>query len=79
METTDRFPPGLGNLAENARFPHSHSPLHSFFGEENDKNTAEGPLQNPVSVAMPWWPVLRCRSMAGFEVSTEDAMIIVSR
>ena len=25
METTERFPPRLGNLAQNARFPHSHS------------------------------------------------------
>jgi hypothetical protein len=26
----------------------------------------------PVSVVYPWWPVLRCRLMAGFEVSPED-------
>ena len=25
MEITERFPQPLGNLAENARFPHSHS------------------------------------------------------
>jgi hypothetical protein len=25
METKKRFPQGLGNLAQNARFPHSHS------------------------------------------------------
>ena len=25
METTTRFPQGFGNLAKNARFPHSHS------------------------------------------------------
>jgi hypothetical protein len=25
METTKRFPQGFGNLAKNARFPHSHS------------------------------------------------------
>ncbi|MCR4341182.1 MAG: hypothetical protein NUW01_14995, partial [Gemmatimonadaceae bacterium] len=27
METQERFPQGLGNLAENARFPHSHEPI----------------------------------------------------
>ena len=26
MEITKRFPQPLGNLAQNARFPHSHSP-----------------------------------------------------
>ena len=26
MEITERFPQPLGNLAQNARFPHSHSP-----------------------------------------------------
>ena len=24
-----------------------------------------------VSAATPWWPVLKCRSVAGFELSTE--------
>jgi len=27
METQERFPQGLGNLAQNARFPHSHKPI----------------------------------------------------
>jgi hypothetical protein len=27
METQKRFPQGLGNLAQNARFPHSHKPI----------------------------------------------------
>ena len=27
MEITNRFPHRLGNLAQNARFPHSHKPL----------------------------------------------------
>lgn len=27
METQDRFPQGLGNLATNAGFPHSHKPM----------------------------------------------------
>ena len=26
VETTQRFPPRLGNLAQSARFPHSHEP-----------------------------------------------------
>jgi hypothetical protein len=35
MEITERFPQDLGNLAQNARFPHSHKPF--FFGSE-EKN-----------------------------------------
>jgi len=27
METGERFPQGLGNLAQDARFPHSHKPI----------------------------------------------------
>ena len=27
METTERFPPRLGNLAQTARFPHFHKPI----------------------------------------------------
>jgi hypothetical protein len=27
METQERFPQGLGNLAQHARFPHSHKPI----------------------------------------------------
>lgn len=27
MEITERFPQPLGNLAQNARFPHSHRPI----------------------------------------------------
>ena len=34
MEITKRFPQQLGNLAQNARFPHSHSRLSDV-----DKNT----------------------------------------
>jgi hypothetical protein len=37
METQKRFPQGLGNLAQNARFPHSHTdPL--FLRKETTKN-----------------------------------------
>jgi hypothetical protein len=34
MEITERFPQPLGNLAQNARFPHSHSRL-SYFDQKN--------------------------------------------
>jgi hypothetical protein len=27
VESTNRFPQGLGNLAQNARFPHFHKPI----------------------------------------------------
>jgi hypothetical protein len=27
VDTTDRCPPRLGNLAQTARFPHSHKPI----------------------------------------------------
>jgi hypothetical protein len=32
METPNRFPQGVGNLAKNARFPHSHS--QDLLGQE---------------------------------------------
>jgi hypothetical protein len=37
METTKRFPQRLGNLAQNARFPHFHKP--SSFFSSNKKET----------------------------------------
>src|SRR5713226_1468379 len=37
METQKRFPQRLGNLAQNARFPHSHS-RSSFLRKEKTKN-----------------------------------------
>jgi hypothetical protein len=37
MEITKRFPQDLGNLAQNARFPHSHKPSLSLSGEKNVK------------------------------------------
>src|SRR5437762_1033060 len=40
METTKRVPQGLGNLAQNARFPHSHSQL-SIDETENTKPRTE--------------------------------------
>jgi hypothetical protein len=37
METKKRFPQGRGNLAQNARFPHSHTD-HLFLRKETTKN-----------------------------------------
>jgi hypothetical protein len=37
MEITERFPQALGNLAENARFPHSHKPILQASDEKNVK------------------------------------------
>jgi hypothetical protein len=31
MEIKKRFPQELGNLAQNARFPHSHKPIPLYF------------------------------------------------
>jgi hypothetical protein len=40
MEITNRFPQPLGNLAQNARFPHSHKPIpFSFTREERMPNS----------------------------------------
>jgi hypothetical protein len=35
MEITERFPQELGNLAENARFPHSHKPILQMSDEKD--------------------------------------------
>jgi hypothetical protein len=35
MEITERFPQELGNLPQNARFPHSHKPIHLVSAEKN--------------------------------------------
>jgi hypothetical protein len=45
MEITERFPQPLGNLAQNARFPHSHSRL-SDFDQNKDQDT--NPIRGPV-------------------------------
>jgi hypothetical protein len=37
METTKRFPQRLGNLAQHARFPHSHSRSFSVSQEAEDE------------------------------------------
>ena len=39
MEITERFPPPLGNLAKNTRFPHSHSRFSFIDHKNKDKNT----------------------------------------
>ena len=50
METRERFPQGLGNLAAHARFPHSHKPI-ILRGEERQKNP------EPVTKVSPIYPV----------------------
>ena len=56
METTERFPQRLGNLAQNARFPHFHSRSPVFHDKTTKKNTTNGmrlhsrPLDNRRSV-----------------------------
>jgi transposase-like protein len=43
METKKRFPQGLGNLAQNARVPHSHKPIiYSLFQTGEDEERRPG-------------------------------------
>ena len=42
VEITDRFPPPLGNLAQNARFPHFHKPMPGPLIMTHGKNTSAG-------------------------------------
>lgn len=44
VEITERFPPALGNLAQNARFPHSHNRL--VFEEEKEEEDEEDKRKN---------------------------------
>jgi hypothetical protein len=44
METTKRFPQGFGNLAKNARFPHSHS--QDSFVEKREEQQNRRPEDN---------------------------------
>jgi hypothetical protein len=37
VESQKRFPQGLGNLAQNARFPHSHKPIIIVIVEEEEE------------------------------------------
>jgi hypothetical protein len=52
-ETTKRFPQGFGNLAKNARFPHSHS-HYSFCGREKNRRTEKTRqrLDQPLTVSV---------------------------
>jgi hypothetical protein len=45
MEITERFPQPLGNLAQNARFPHSHSRVSDF---DKNKDQDPNPIRGPV-------------------------------
>jgi hypothetical protein len=45
MEITERFPQPLGNLAKNARFPHSHSRVSDF---DKNKDQDTNPICGPV-------------------------------
>src|SRR6202049_2041286 len=48
MEITERFPQPLGNLAENARFPHSHSRFSDFDkNKDQDTNPDTRPRATP--------------------------------
>jgi hypothetical protein len=38
LEITERFPQSLGNLAQNARFPHSHSRVSDFDKHERPRH-----------------------------------------
>src|SRR3984893_17410630 len=44
MEITERFPQPLGNLAQNARFPHSHS---RFSDVHKNKDQDTNPIRPP--------------------------------
>ena len=45
MEITERFPQPLGNLAQNARFPHSHSRVSDFDqNQDQDRKPIRGPV-----------------------------------
>jgi hypothetical protein len=44
MEITERFPQPLGNLAQNARFPHSHSRLSYVDQKNNNTNPTHGSM-----------------------------------
>jgi hypothetical protein len=41
VEITELFPPALGNLAQNARFPHSHSRVVFEEEEEDEEDKRE--------------------------------------
>jgi hypothetical protein len=51
MEITERFPQELGNLAKNARFPHSHKLI---LGEEEEMRAERDDTGHKV---LPMYPV----------------------
>jgi hypothetical protein len=51
METTKRFPQGFGNLAKNARFPHSHS-QDSWWGKREEQKTSGQRLDQQLKVSV---------------------------
>jgi hypothetical protein len=74
METLNRFPQGFGNLAKDARFPHSHSQDHPCGVERREEPNIRGQRldqQLTVSVAPP--------VVAGFEVSIDGRFSGVHR
>ena len=52
MEITKRFPQPLGNLAQNARFPHSHKPI-PVITEEGEERTKDGATRRLIN-----WPLV---------------------
>jgi hypothetical protein len=50
MEITERFPQPLGNLAQNARFPHFHSRSSCAGNKNTDKNTSPSPCRTTQEV-----------------------------
>ena len=47
MEITKRFPQPLGNLAKNARFPHSHKPIPLLFKQKTYNEPAHRVVHFP--------------------------------
>jgi hypothetical protein len=54
MESKKRFPQRLGNLAQNARFPHFHSRSSSYHEEDREDHEHEERRQRPVVTTH--WP-----------------------
>ena len=48
VEITERFPQELGNLAQNARFPHSHKPI-PFPIEKVEERTSDGATRRHIN------------------------------
>jgi hypothetical protein len=48
-EITKRFPQELGNLAQNARFPHSHKPITLTDKEDEERRTKTGATRRHIN------------------------------